>query len=183
MQLYIPRRKTSHRALQWIFLRLCPLNRPRYQTDTNGYNIACATLERITAPVRHTPIPDTSDTPDAVQVSTACYYKRYIRVCPLLWVHARQCSISKTMPARLNQLLSSVDRWQVLHPAHLLTGQRLRLYRVSPAAVSMLPTPGGLRSGNGQQSGRTWSTLHTPSGWAVQRQGRLAARNHWRLSP
>ena len=53
------------------------------------------------------------------------------------------------MPARRGQLLPSADRWQVLHPAHLLSGQRLHLYRVSPAAVSMLPTPGGWRSGTG----------------------------------
>lgn len=52
MQLYHPRRKTAHRALQWIFLLLYPLNRPRYQTDTSGYNTTCATLERITAPGR-----------------------------------------------------------------------------------------------------------------------------------
>ena len=32
------------------------------------------------------------------------------------------------------QLLPCADRWQVIHPAHLLRGQRLHLYRVSPAA-------------------------------------------------
>lgn len=37
------------------------------------------------------------------------------------------------MPARRGQLLPCVDRWQVLHPAHLLRGQRLHLYRVSSA--------------------------------------------------
>lgn len=67
----------------------------------------------------------------------------------LLWIHARQCSRPQTMPARLGQLLPSADRWQVLHPAHLLRGQRLNLYRVSPAAVSAFPTPGGWRSGTG----------------------------------
>ena len=50
------------------------------------------------------------------------------------------------MPARRGQLLPCVDRWQVLHPAHLLRGQRLHLYRFSPAACSLAP---------GQQSGRT----------------------------
>jgi hypothetical protein len=68
---YRPRRKTAHRALQALFLRLCQLNRRIYQTDTRGYNAACATLERITAPGRPTPIPDTNATPDAVQASTA----------------------------------------------------------------------------------------------------------------
>ena len=36
---------------------------------------------------------------------------------PLSWIHASRCSISQTMPARRGQLLPSVDRWQVLHPA------------------------------------------------------------------
>ncbi len=36
-KLYRPRRNTSHGALQWFFLRLCPLNRRKYQTDTSGY--------------------------------------------------------------------------------------------------------------------------------------------------
>lgn len=46
--LYRTRYKTAHKALQGIFLQLCPLNSPRHQTDTSGYNTACATLERIT---------------------------------------------------------------------------------------------------------------------------------------
>lgn len=69
---------------------------------------------------------------------------RYIRVqrCALLWIHARQCSKSQTVPAR--------------------RGQRLHLYRVSPAAFNLAP---------GQQSGRAGSAWHTPPGGAVQRQG------------
>lgn len=47
-------------------------------------------------------------------------------------------------------------------PAHLLMGQRLHLYRVSPAAFNLAP---------GQQSGRAGSAWHTPPGGAVQRQG------------
>lgn len=50
--IYHTRHKTAHRALQWLFLRLCPLKRTRYQTDTSGYNTACATLERLPAPGR-----------------------------------------------------------------------------------------------------------------------------------
>lgn len=42
--------------------------------------------------------------------------------CPLLWIHARRCSIQQTMQARRVQLLPCVDRWQVLHPAHLVPG-------------------------------------------------------------
>ena len=114
MQLCLPRHKTAHRSLQALFLQFVPLSRPRYQTDTSGYNTTCATMERITAPGRLAPIPDIGATPDTVQVSTACYYKRYIRVCPLLWIHARQCSISKTMTARRGLLPLCADRWQVL---------------------------------------------------------------------
>ena len=50
MQLYRTCRKTAHRALQRLFLRFAPFNRPQYQTGKSGYNAACATLEHITAP-------------------------------------------------------------------------------------------------------------------------------------
>nr|DAQ31026.1 MAG TPA: hypothetical protein [Caudoviricetes sp.] len=62
MQLYRPRRKTAHRALQWLFLRLYPFNRPRYQTDTSGYNTTCDTPKGIHTPGRAQPIPDTTAT-------------------------------------------------------------------------------------------------------------------------
>lgn len=58
MQLYSQCRKTAHRALQWRFLRFVPFYCHKYQTDTSGYNTACATLERITAPGRAQPIPE-----------------------------------------------------------------------------------------------------------------------------
>lgn len=79
---------------------------------------------------------------------------------PLLWVHARRCSILQTMPARRGQLLPSVDCWQVLHPAHLLRGQRLHLYRVSPAACNLAPVnsqgaPAGTLHPAGQSSSRS----------------------------
>ena len=76
MQLYRPRNKTAHKALQRLFLRLHPLNRPRYQTDTSGYNTTCDTLEGIPAPERAAPIPDTTVTPNAAQVSAAAYYNK-----------------------------------------------------------------------------------------------------------
>ena len=63
MQLYRPRHKIAHRALQVPFLRLHPFNRKRYQTDTSGYNTTCATLEGIHVPGRAPPIPDTTATP------------------------------------------------------------------------------------------------------------------------
>ena len=60
--LYNPCPKTAHTALQWLFLRLCPLNRPQYQTDKSGYNTTCDTLEGIHAPGRTQPIPNTTAT-------------------------------------------------------------------------------------------------------------------------
>ena len=63
MQLYRPRHKTEHGALQTLFRRFDLFHRPRYQTDTSGYNTTCATLERITVPGRHPHIPYTTVTP------------------------------------------------------------------------------------------------------------------------
>ena len=86
MQLYHPRRKTAHKALQALFLLFVQFYRRRYKTGKSEYNTACATLEHITAPQRLQHIPDT--TPDTVQLSTAALlYIRYIRVHPLLWIH------------------------------------------------------------------------------------------------
>jgi hypothetical protein len=71
MQLYRPRRKTMHRALQWLFLQFYPFHRTRYQTDTTSHCTACDTLERLPAPGRFAQIPDTTATPDVVQVNAA----------------------------------------------------------------------------------------------------------------
>lgn len=70
MQLYRPRRKTAHTALQALFLKFAPFYYRRHKADTSGYNTTCATLERITAPQHLQHIPDTSATPDAAQIST-----------------------------------------------------------------------------------------------------------------
>ena len=54
---------------------------------------------------------------DVAQGSTAAYYNKvYKRVqgCALLWIHARRCGISQTMPAAAGLLLPCADRWQVL---------------------------------------------------------------------
>ena len=69
---------------------------------------------------------------------------RYIRV-------QRCAPCYGSMPARRGQLLPCANRWQVLYPAHLLRGQCLHLYRVSPAgsrcfprlALCFLPGTGG----------------------------------------
>ena len=57
---------------------------------------------------------------------------RYIRAHRLLWIHARQCSISQTMQARRGQLLPPVDRWQVIHPAAPADGSASPLVRGQP---------------------------------------------------
>lgn len=62
-KLYSPRHKTAHRALQRLFMRLHPFNRPQYQTDKSGYNTTRATLEGIHAPQCLQCIPDTTATP------------------------------------------------------------------------------------------------------------------------
>lgn len=45
------------------------------------------------------------------------YYNNVYKGAPLLWIHARQCSIPQTMQTRRGQLLPSADCWQALHPA------------------------------------------------------------------
>ena len=139
--LYHPRYKTEHRDLQGLFLRFLPFYHRRYQPRISGYNAACATLGRITAPQRLQRIPDTSATPDAVQVITAAYYNKVYKGAGvrLLWIHARRCNTSQTMPAR--------------------RGQRLHLHRVSPAAFDLAPGqpdtlhPAGQSSGKGTAGG------------------------------
>ena len=74
MQLYHPHHKTAHRALQGRILRYVPFYSRKYQTNTRGYNTACA----------------------------------------LIWIHARQCSIPQTMPARRGGSCRLRIRWQVL---------------------------------------------------------------------
>jgi hypothetical protein len=71
MKLYRPRHKIAYRALQGLFLTFALFSRRKCQTDTSGYNTACAMLERITAPQHFQRVPDTTAAPDAVQVSTA----------------------------------------------------------------------------------------------------------------
>lgn len=141
MQLYHPRNKTAHRALQRLFLRLCPLNRPLYQTHTSGYNTACTTLERITAPQHLQHIPD-----------TRCY--------------AGRCAAQHRPPIIIRYI----------------RGQQIADY-ASPAAVSIPPTPGGLQSGTGQQSGRTVCLAPSTRRGSPATRARRAARNHWRLPP
>ena len=128
MQLYRQRCKTSHRALQALFLWLVPFYSRRYQTDTSGYNAVCATLKRITAPQHLQRIPDTR------RHAGRCTAQHrppiiimYIRVRPLLWIHARQCSILQTMPARRLAIWHRVSSQGApagtLHPAGQSSGR------------------------------------------------------------
>lgn len=89
---------------------------------------------------------------------------RYIKSAPLLWIHARRCNIPQTIPARRGQLLPPVDRWQMLHLAHLLRGQCLHLHKVSPAASRYFPSPTACNLAPGQRSGHTLHPVGQSSG-------------------
>ena len=95
-------------ALQGLFLKFAPFYNHRYQTDTSGYNTARATLDSIPAPGRAQPIPDTRRhagrcTGQHNRPIQPPYYNKVYKGAAahrLLWIHARQCNISQTMPAR-----------------------------------------------------------------------------------
>nr|DAH47496.1 MAG TPA: hypothetical protein [Caudoviricetes sp.] len=70
MQLYHINHKTVYKALQRRFRRFDPFQRIQYSSHTSRLYTACATLERITAPLHLQRIPDTTATPDAVRVNT-----------------------------------------------------------------------------------------------------------------
>lgn len=161
MQLYSPRRKTAHRALQALFLRFVPLSRPRYQTDTSGYNTDCETLERITAHGLH------------------AAYTRYCRNARTL----HRSEQPQTMPARRGQLLTSADRWQVL--------ARFQQYRPGAPAegVSVSICTGSARRRLDTSHARRLVIWYRVSLAPSTRRGspaakaRRAARNYWRLPP
>lgn len=131
MQLHRPRHKTAHRALQGRFLQFTPFYRRRYHTGTSGYNTTCDTLEHIHAPGR---------------LAAYTRYHRhagrcagqhsrpiiimYIRAYPLLWIHARRCSTSQTMPARRGPDIYRARRLALWHWVSLTRSNR----RGSPAA-------------------------------------------------
>lgn len=154
MQFIPPTPQNSAQGFTVAFTAIDPFKRQQYQTGTGCYNTTCATLERIIAPGLH------------------AAYTRYCRNARTLHRSAQP----QIIPARRGLFLLSANRWQVLHPAHLLMGQRLHLCRVSQAAVSILPTPGGNGSGTGQRSGRTGSARHPPPGGSVQQKRRGVRR-------
>lgn len=165
MQVYRPRHKTAHRALQALFLLFALFCR-RCVAGTSAYTAPPAPrwsthTRRNTSSTYQIPTPRRT----LCRSAQPPYYNKVYKSAPLLWIHARQCSTSQTMQTRLGQLLPSADLWQVLNPVHLLRGQRLHPYRVRQAACDLAP---------GQQPGRTGSTWHPLPGGAVQRQGRGA---------
>lgn len=172
MQLYRPRHKTAHRSLQGLFLRLCPLNLRKYQTDTSSYNTACATLERITAPQHLQHIPDTR------HHAGRCAAQHRP---PIIIMYIRGQGCAPVMdPCQTVQ--HTADHASPAGSAPTVCRSLASAAPGAPAEGSASPPvqsqPGGLRSGTGQRSGRTgWHPQ--PSG-AVQR---CAARNHWRLPP
>lgn len=145
MQLYCPCHKTAHEALQRLFLRLHPFNRPRYQTDTSGYNTTCDTLEGIHAPGRAQPIPDTTATPE----HRAAHHSRPIII---RYIRVRACY--RSMP-------DSAAYRRPCQPGGS-ESPPVNLARVSPAGSRcfLRPATGGLAPG--QRSGR--AVWHPPPG-------------------
>lgn len=94
----------------------------------------------------------------------------------------------QTMPAAAGQLLPCADRWQVLthcqqyRPGAPADGSVSPPIQGQPGGVSMLPTPGGLRSGTGSAVRAGILAPSTRRG-SPAAGARRAARNHWRLSP
>lgn len=94
----------------------------------------------------------------------------------------------QTMPAEAGQLLPCADRWQMLtrcqqyRPGAPAEGSASPPVQGQPGGISMLPTPGGWRSGTGStvRAGGLAPSTRRGSPVAGTRQ---AARNHWRLSP
>lgn len=135
--LYSPCHKTAHKALQWLFLlfavfcRCCVAVHPAisHRLYHAGSYHSAATPPANTKYHRHAGTLYRSAQPPIII--------RYIR--------------GQTMPAAAGQLIPCADLWQVLHPAHLLRGQRLHLYRVSPAAGGLAP---------GQRQGGRSGILH-----------------------
>ena len=158
MQLYRKRHKTAHRALQALFLLFAPFYRRKYQTDASGYNTACATLERITAPQRLQHIPDTTATPGRCT-------GRHSRPIIIRYIKGQRCT-------------PVMDPCQtVQHIADHASGGAPA--EGSARRVSMLSTSGGLQSGAGSAV-----RAHPVSPAPSTRRGspaagaRWAARNH-----
>lgn len=162
--LYHPCSYTDHAAKQRTglyrgFSDDCTRSTARkYQTNTSGYNAVCATLERITAPQHLQRIPDT-------RRNAGRYTGQHSRPIIIRYIRAYPCYGS--MP----------DSAAYYRPYKPGGGQRLHLYRVSPAASQYLPRPAACDLAPGKPG-----ALH-PAGQSSSRGSSAAARNHWRLPP
>lgn len=127
---------------------------------------SCKALEDIQASPAPPPIPDTTATPDAAQDRAATYYNNIYRGghagTSLLWIHARRCSISQTMPAAAGGVSTC-------------TGSARRRLDTSHARRFAV-----WHWVNGQSAQGQLGTLHPAGSPAAGT--RRAARNHWRLA-
>lgn len=140
IQLYHPRHKTAHRALQGRF-RPFSLFCRSYVAGASAYTAPSAprwSVSQRLHGIHRYQIPAQRRTP-------------YRSAQP------------QTIPARRGQLLPCVDRWKMLRPAHLLSGQRIHLYMVSPAGSRCFPRPAACSLAPGQPG-----TLH-PAGQSSSR--------------
>ena len=137
MQLYHPRHKTAYRALQWLLLRLRPLSRPQYQTNTSGYNTTCATLEGIHAPGRTPQISNTTATPGrSAGQHRPLIIIRYIRgqTMPAAAGQRLPCQSGKGQPGGVSILLMSG------------TGSAVRAGGLAPSTRRGSPAAGARRA-------------------------------------
>lgn len=120
-----------------------PYFNTQYISHTSRLYTTRATPEGIPSNATPAPIPDTTATPDAAQVSAAAYYNNVYRSAPVR-------PVIDPRPA-------------VQHSTDYSTGGG----SVRPACIQCMSQPGGWRSGTGSAA-----RAHTPPGGAVQRQGR-----------
>ena len=134
-----------YKRLQWLLYHLCSYTVHATKQRTGLYRSFSCDCARSTAydtrpeqaaiisPAPRWSVSQRHSTSSAYQIPTPRrtlyrsaqppYYNKVYKgaaVRPMLWIHAGRCSIPQTIPARRGQLLPSADRWQVLHPAHLL---------------------------------------------------------------
>ena len=138
-------------------------------THFTAYNTRPAKAD-ITPPAPRWSVSQRRSTSSAYQIPTPRrtlyragqqpYYNKVYKGAPLLWIHARRCSISQTMPAAASQYIRLVS-----------------CAGVSPAAGGLAP---------GQQSGRTLHPAGQSSGRGAageRNHWQLAAASLFGLSP
>lgn len=105
--LYSPRRKTAHRVLQTPF-RLFAVFPPLLFVCASGYTAPTAPRWSVSQRRNTSSVYQIPATRRALHRSAQPpYYNKVYKGAPLLWIHARQCSKSQTMPARRGGSLAS----------------------------------------------------------------------------